>query len=281
MRVVVPMGIATMLDVGFSNWSLVMLSISFHVIIRGTGPLFVMLWGMLLGVERPSRRTPINIALIVAGLSLVACDRLTLPDRPLGIVLAVVSMSFMGLRWALTQLLVRGRHSLHADGRPRGAPTHPLASMLHTMPVIALASLACVLATSERRVFHELYGMGAPARELALGLGGLCVLVWVLVLAEFHLVQLTSSLTLSVFGVLKEIVTVLLAVAAGDLLSPINALGLALCILGNLLYFLKKTKEREEEDEARAVLELQGGASEESISAGDGESARCGAMARA
>ena len=60
------------------------LSVAFHVVIKGTTPLTVMLWAMALGVERPSRRTPVAILLIVCGLGLVACDRLTLPDRPYG-----------------------------------------------------------------------------------------------------------------------------------------------------------------------------------------------------
>ena len=68
-------------------------------------------------------------------------------------------------------------------------------------------------------------------------------------------VRLTSSLTLSVFGVLKEAMTVGVAVAAGDSFSPLNGLGLCLCLMGNAAYFLKKTQERvEEEEEARAVL---------------------------
>ena len=34
-RVTVPIGLATMLDIGFSNWSLSYVSIAFHVILKG------------------------------------------------------------------------------------------------------------------------------------------------------------------------------------------------------------------------------------------------------
>ena len=71
---------------------------SFYVIIKGTGPLFVMVCGMVIGVERLSRRTPVTIILICAGLALVACDRLTLPDRPIGIFFGLGSVFFSGLR---------------------------------------------------------------------------------------------------------------------------------------------------------------------------------------
>lgn len=290
------MALATTLDIGFSNWSLIMLSVSFHVIIKGTAPLFVMLCGMALRVERPSRRVPLAVAMIVGGLSLVACDRLSLPDRPLGILLGMISVTFTGLRWALTQLLVRGvsTHEYGAsrlrsknsessmDGGDGGVENnsngggdgggggdgyarrgemhvHPLASMLHTMPIIAAGAMALVLVSpQERTVFTVLVGYaasdGAQLGWLLLYLGLLVALVFAIVLAEFNLVRLTSSLTVSIFAVVKELVTVLVAVAAGDTLSPINMVGLVLCALGNIVYFLKRTKEREEEMEARPVL---------------------------
>ena len=218
-RVVIPMALATTLDIGFSNWSLIMLSVSFHVIIKGTAPLFVMLCGMALRVERPSRRMPLAVALIVSGLSLVACDRLSLPDRPLGILLGIISVTFTGLRWALTQLLVSG--SLQSPNEPSTKErtaggdkhVHPLASMLHTMPVIAVGAMSLVLVSDERAVFSLLFQYandgGARLEWLLLYLGLLVALVFAVVLAEFHLVRLTSSLTLSIFGVLKELVTVL------------------------------------------------------------------------
>ena len=46
---------------------------------------------------------------------------------------------------------------------------------------------------------------------------------------------------MSVFGVFKEVITVGAAVLAGDSLSAINVLGLALCISGNALYFCRCT----------------------------------------
>ena len=226
-RVVIPMAMATTLDIGFSNWSLVMLSVSVHVIIKGAAPLFVMLCGMALHVERPSRRMPLAVVLIVVGLSLVACDRLTLPDRPLGIFLGIISVSFTGLRWALTQLLMRGvlpapddvisSRGSRSDDRGQWQEqkrVHPLSTMLNTMPIIAAGALVLVfLSEPERRVFSVMYGFYMSDRDRLMQLLTylllLISLVFIVVLAEFHLVRLTSSLTLSIFGVIKEVVTIL------------------------------------------------------------------------
>ena len=300
-RKVVPLAAATTLDIGFSNWSMIFLDVAFHTIIKGTAPLFVLLCGLALRVERPSRRTLLAIVVIVGGLSLVACDRLTLKDRPLGLLLGLVSVGFTGTRWALTQLLMRGQYTEEAKeqpaeragansgsgensgtgngtstrtgngsgtststatgadaatasapagtGRPPAERTHPLSTMLHTMPVIACIALVltCLL---ERDIVDSLHGFYDDGRlpSLLAYLLTLCLLVFALVLAEFHLVLLTSSLTVAVFGVLKELITVLAAVLRGDSLSWINAIGVVLCLLGNMLYFKRRVAPDEEEE---------------------------------
>ena len=327
-RKVVPLAAATTLDIGFSNWSMIFLDVAFHTIIKGTAPLFVLLCGLALRVERPSRRTLLAIVVIVGGLSLVACDRLTLKDRPLGLLLGLVSVGFTGTRWALTQLLMRGQYTEEAKeqpaeragatggsgeisgtgngtstrtgngsgtststatgadaatacaapavgycngsgtsastatgadaatasapagtGRPPAERTHPLSTMLHTMPVIACIALVltCLL---ERDIVDSLRGFYDDGRlpSLLAYLLTLCLLVFALVLAEFHLVLLTSSLTVAVFGVLKELITVLAAVLRGDSLSWINAIGVVLCLLGNMLYFKRRVAPDEEEE---------------------------------
>jgi solute carrier family 35 protein C2 len=259
--VIIPLGAATMLDIGFSNWSLIYLEIAFQVIIKGAAPLFVLTCGLCLGIERPTPYTPLALTLIMAGLVLVSGDSLTLPDRPLGLGLALMSVTFVGLRWSLTQLLITGPgavggHAGHTEGDgdgsgspasgPRGggdaSKTSPLASMLNTLPVIAGGALLCVFAI-ERRAFGVLVELHDDGKLGTLTLYMLfqCTQVFVLVLAEFEMIQLTSALTVSIFGVFKELVTVVTAVVAGDHLSAANALGVALCLSGNILYFLTRS----------------------------------------
>ena len=86
--------------------------------------------------------------------------------------------------------------------------------MLNTMPIIAAGALVLVfLSEPERRVFSVMYGFYMSDRnrlmQLLTYLLLLISLVFIVVLAEFHLVRLTSSLTLSIFGVIKEVVTIL------------------------------------------------------------------------
>ena len=66
--------------------------------------------------------------------------------------------------------------------------------------------------------------------ELSFYVGAVGLLVFILLFCEFGLVRLSSSLTLAVFGVLKELLTIIIAAAArGDPLTPTNLSGFTLC----------------------------------------------------
>lgn len=49
---VVPNGVATGLDIGFSNYSLVFITISFYVMCKSTTPLFLLAFAIAWGVEK-------------------------------------------------------------------------------------------------------------------------------------------------------------------------------------------------------------------------------------
>lgn len=49
---VVPNGVATGLDIGFSNYSLVFISLSFYVMCKSTVPLFLLAFAIAWGIER-------------------------------------------------------------------------------------------------------------------------------------------------------------------------------------------------------------------------------------
>ena len=60
-------------------------------------------------------------------------------------------------------------------------------------------------------------------------------------LAEYALLQLTSSLTLSVLGIFKELLCIAGAVIVfGDAFTPLNAVGFAGCVGGLLAYHVSR-----------------------------------------
>ena len=52
MHAVVPNGVATGLDIGLSNYSLVFITLSFYVMAKSTTPIFLLTFAVAMGVER-------------------------------------------------------------------------------------------------------------------------------------------------------------------------------------------------------------------------------------
>ena len=75
LRIILPIGIGTTLDISFSNWSLAYVSVAYHVVLKGTVPLFVLLFSVILRLERVRGLvTPVAIVAIVLGISLASLD---------------------------------------------------------------------------------------------------------------------------------------------------------------------------------------------------------------
>ena len=78
--VVVPIGLLTALDIGFSNLALMRLPVSLHTILRGTTPAFVLLFAIAFGLQVMTPEDP----LITPEDPLITPeDPLITPDDPL------------------------------------------------------------------------------------------------------------------------------------------------------------------------------------------------------
>jgi solute carrier family 35 protein C2 len=281
-RIVFPIGLCTALDIGFSNWSLSMMSVSFFTILKGTIPAFVLIVAWLLKLERASALTGCSVILVVVGVGLASAAEVNFSG--VGLVLGLISSLMGGTRWALTQLLMRRNHTSCGPALPRGGAevggakgrggasgddgdgeeevgeeqvqetisrhVNPLGSMLHISPVTAACALLPALVLEIFNAPWMPHGANHSAildsqwvtsEELMMQLAGFLVvialLVFILLLAEFAIVNLTSSLTLSILGILKELLTLALASGVrGEPLTALNMAGFALCSFGALLY---------------------------------------------
>ena len=87
---------------------------------------------------------------------------------------------------------------------------------------------------------------------------GLAFCVFGLLVSEFALVRLTSSLALSIFGVVKELLTIGVAAAfLGERLTVLNLIGGVLGVLGVLMYHWSVHLQEQAEREAEEAEEAQ------------------------
>lgn len=150
----------------------------------------------------------------------------------------VLLASFIGgIRWTLTQVLMQ---------KAELGLQNPIDAMYHLQPLMFLGLFPLFLyneglslSTSEK-LFRVTELSPFLYSVITLSVGGL--LAYGLGFSEFLLVSRTSSLTLSISGIFKEVCTLLLAAAVmGDKMSMLNWLGFAVCLCGISLHVGLKT----------------------------------------
>ena len=223
-------------EVALSNAGLLLLSVATHTMIKACTPVFVLGAGLALKLE-PCRWSSILIVLVIcAGTVLCSpgvADHHREKDSLLGVLLTVSGGAVGGLRWGLTQKACQ-----------KGVRVKPTELVRRTLPTSA-AFLVLVAGVLDARRLIRTPGSGDLAQKalgaaLALALGGLGLLT-----VEVTLVALTSSLTLAVAAVAKELV--LIGVSIGLLhndVAPSGYGGFALTASGVLAYNVERYKRR-------------------------------------
>ena len=228
---VVPNGVCTGLDIGLSNFSLSLITLSFYTMCKSTVPLFLLAFAFAWGLEKPSWSLAGVVCVICAGLLLLVYGETAFDAA--GFALVMTASALSGLRWTITQVLLQGAHgSARAGG--------PVEVLLSLMPV--MAATVCLVSLFAERLWARLPGspyFDSPA-SLALTAGVVAagaLIAFLMVWVEFTVISLTSALTFMVAGTFKEIVTVLAAVAfLGEDFTAVNAAGLAVLIAGVALF---------------------------------------------
>lgn len=251
-----PCGTATALDIGLGNFSLRFISLTFFTMCKSSVLAFVLLFAFIFKLENPTFKLCGIILLMTIGVILMVSGEAAF--NALGFILVMTASLCSGFRWSLTQiLLLRNR-----------ATSNPFSSIFFLTPVMFLALL--LLALPIEGPAPVIAGTKALAAEKGAFLSIIILLfpgflAFLMVAAEFALLQRTSVVTLSVCGIFKEVLTISAAsMTFGDELSPINVSGLIVTIASIAGYnWLKYTKmSRDAKREAKEIVleaEQQGG----------------------
>ncbi|CAL1266464.1 unnamed protein product [Larinioides sclopetarius] len=229
-----PTGIASALDIGLSNWSFEFITISLYTMTKSTCIIFILGFSLLFGLEKKRYSLIIVVGLIAAGLFMFTYQS---TQFNLDGFLLVLSASFLaGLRWTLAQMVVQ---------RKEMGLGNPVDMIYHVQPwmVVGLLPLAIVfegipIATTEKVFrYKEVNVVLTTLGYILIG----SVLAFLMELSEYLLLLFTSSLTLSIAGVFKEVCTLYLAVKyTGDHMTTLNFIGLIVCLIGITLHVILK-----------------------------------------
>uniref|UniRef100_A0A7C9CWY6 Sugar phosphate transporter domain-containing protein n=2 Tax=Opuntia streptacantha TaxID=393608 RepID=A0A7C9CWY6_OPUST len=225
---VVPTALATALDINLSNASLVFISVTFATMCKSASPIFLLLFAFALRLESPSLKLFGIILVISAGILLTVAKETEFEFW--GFIFVMLAAVMSGFRWCMTQILLqREAHGLK----------NPLTLMSYVTPIMALATGLSSLLLDPWHDFsvNEYFNSSWHVMRscLLMLLGG--TLAFFMVLTEYVLISVTSAVTVTIAGIVKEAVTILVAVFYfHDHFTRLKGVGLLIIIIGVSLF---------------------------------------------
>ncbi|KAK4786563.1 hypothetical protein SAY86_010396 [Trapa natans] len=225
---VVPTAIATAMDVNLSNASLVFISVTFATMCKSAAPIFLLLFAFAFRLESPSIKLLGIISIISVGILLTVAKETSFEFW--GFVFVMLAAVMSGFRWCMTQIILQKEDYGLKD---------PITFMAHVTPVMAVATAILSLALDPWQEFRKnnyFNNSWHVMRScLLMLLGG--TLAFFMVLTEYILVSVTSAVTVTIAGVVKEAVTILVAVFYfHDEFTWLKGLGLLTIMIGVSLF---------------------------------------------
>ncbi|XP_015425852.1 PREDICTED: solute carrier family 35 member C2 isoform X1 [Myotis davidii] len=246
LRRVAPTALATALDVGLSNWSFLYITVSLYTMTKSSAVLFILIFSLIFKLEELVRpQHPLSPSYPLRCGRRWSWWSSSSPGASSCSPTSPRSSTWRALPWCW------GPRSSVAFAGPsrrfscRRRILNPIDTMFHLQPLMFLGLFPLFaifeglhLSTSEKIFRFQDTGLLLWVLG-SLFLGG--ILAFGLGFSEFLLVSRTSSLTLSIAGIFKEVCTLLLAAhLLGDQISLLNWLGFALCLSGISLHVALK-----------------------------------------
>ena len=225
---VVPTALGTALDINLSNASLVFITVTFATMCKSASPIFLLLFAFAFRLESPSIKLLGIIVVISIGV-LLAVARETAFDF-WGFIFVTLAAVMSGFRWSMTQILLQKDSYGLKD---------PITLMSHVTPVMAIATMVLSLLLDPWSDFRKNTYFDNPWHVmrsfLLMLIGG--SLAFFMVLTEYILVSATSAITVTIAGVVKEAVTILVAVFYfHDEFTWLKGVGLTTTMVGVSLF---------------------------------------------
>ncbi|KAF9954598.1 Triose-phosphate Transporter [Mortierella alpina] len=235
---IMPCAVASGLDVGLSNSSLKSITLAFYTMCKSSSLAFVLLFAFAFKLERPTWTLAGVIGVICVGLFMMVMSEVDFVL--IGFIQVMLASVLGGLRWSLTQLL------LERSDTKTGSLANPISTIFFLSPIMGVC--LCIVAgmfegfgTIFRSEFFQTVGSSLGTLGL-LFLGG--IFAFAMVLAEFNLIARTSVVSLSVLGIIKEVVTIVVSsLVFHDQLTLVNILGLFITLTGIGFYHFMKLRE--------------------------------------
>ncbi|WUR02539.1 putative hexose phosphate translocator [Vairimorpha necatrix] len=232
----IPCAITGALDIGLSSFSLRNVSLAFYTMVKSSAPVFILLSGMVFGIEQPSVQFFLIIFSIGLGVFMTSFKNSNFDFTGFGI---ISFASFMaGFRWAFIQYLLEKR------GIKKGGMYGTIRDL--SLPI---SFILCIMSYYYEGFYEiiqsEFFNNTRSAMKNLGFIIGIGIFSFLLICSEFTLVSKTSVVFLSISSIIKELVIIFISLFRKEIeLNGVNYIGLGISILGILFYNIKRQKIR-------------------------------------
>merc|ERR1712071_254884 len=247
---VMPTGIISALEIGLSNWSFMFITVSLYTMVKSSCILFILFFSLLLGLEKPRPNLIVIVVFISFGLFLFVYQSTQFNVE--GFVLVLLAAFLGGARWTLSQILCQ---------KSEIGLSNPIDAIYHLCPTMIVGLFPIFIGNETSFMASKFTFAARTTADLAqsltlISMGGF--LAFFLSVSEYMLLSYTSSLTLSIAGIFKELMTLVIATTIGtDEITLINWVGFAICICGIGIHVNNKYQaklERESTEEMSGLI---------------------------
>ncbi|CCH43985.1 putative transporter [Wickerhamomyces ciferrii] len=261
---ILPCAMASSGDIGSGNMSFRFISLTTYTMVKSSSIAFVLLFGVLFKLEKFSLNLLGIVLLMSFGVMLmVDNDKGQTSDSDsgsnhfyLGFGLVLMSSCMSGLRWVFTQLLLHKNQQQKGKKNPivtiyQLSPSMFLVLFLIGLGIEGMSNFINASIWSERGILKTLILLLFPG-----------FLVFFMTIFEFAILQRAQVITLSIAGILKELLTILVSsIIFKDRLTFINFIGLLITLFDIFWYnyyrYLERIRKEEEETRERNRIELE------------------------
>ncbi|KAL3502831.1 hypothetical protein ACH5RR_037280 [Cinchona calisaya] len=242
---VVPTALSTAMDVNLSNASLVLISVTFATMCKSASPIFLLIFAFAFRLESPSLKLFGIMLIISVGILLTVTKETEFEFW--GFIFVMLAAVMSGFRWTMTQILLQ---------KEVYGLKNPLTLMSYVTPVMAIATALLSLILDPWHEFKNSDYFDSSRHIIKscflMLFGG--TLAFFMVLTEYILVSVTSAVTVTIAGVVKEAFTIMVAVFFfHDAFTFLKGVGLITIMVGvglfNWYKYLKLQKGESTEGE--------------------------------
>ncbi|KKA29703.1 hypothetical protein TD95_004169 [Thielaviopsis punctulata] len=222
LRAVVPIGVCYCGSLVFSNMVYMYLSVAYIQMLKSAAPCAVLFIGYVWGVQHPTLKTWLNVLVITIGVAITSAGEMQFSMT--GFIYQVLGIIFEGVRLTMIQVLLSG-DDFKMD---------PLVSLYYFAPVCAVMNCLVALFTEVPTFkMEDLWATGLSVLFLNAAVASM------LNIASVFLIGKTSSLVLTLAGILKAILLVIVSVIIwGTPITMMQFLGYSIALGGLTVYSL-------------------------------------------